>query len=95
MGDPSDGTTALALITGHIAECTQARIDTKEAIKDVRNLLITFIGAVMLVVVTFAGYTYVQQQSLEHQAQAAQAATLNAIAQSHNDTVRAINETKD
>ncbi len=79
-GDDSgiDGHMALRLITDHIAECTEQRRETKEAIKDVRDLLIRVVGGLIVLVVTFAGWQYVQNDQL-HQAQMQTAVAASAL----------------
>ncbi len=88
-----DGPLALRLVTDHIADCTQARKDTKDAICDVRNLLIRFIAGVVTVVVAFAGYTYVQDQNVEHQLVLAQAQQAAEVAQIPAKTAKAVSAT--
>lgn len=87
-GEHTNGTLALRLITDHIKDCTIARQNTADAIGDVKKLLVGFIAAVFTTVVVFAGYSYVQQQSLAHQLQQAQIQQAAAVAAIPDRTVR-------
>ena len=96
-GEEHDGVLALRLITDHIQDCTRARNDTKDAIggtmdaiKDVRNLLVSFIAAVGGVVVIFAGYTYVQAQTVQAQLTQARIAQATATAEIPEKTAEAV-----
>jgi hypothetical protein len=90
-GDLDDGTLALRLITDHIADCANARLETKGLIKEVRDLLLRFIAGVIGCVVIFAGWQYVQNQNLiqaqAEAAMAAQAAVHQTAAEASNETV--------
>lgn len=93
MSDDGDaGVTALALVNAHMRDCVQARIDTKSAITEVRNLLIVFIGAVFVVVVAFAGYSYVEGQTVAKQLTDAKLAAVQAVHQTAAETVEKLKE---
>lgn len=78
---------ALRLITDHVQDCTRARQNTASAIKDVRDILLRFIGGVIAVVVIFAGYTYAQQQSLAKQLEESHAQQAQQIEQIPDQTI--------
>lgn len=59
------GRTALQLIRDHILDCTQARIDTKDTIKELRNWLVAgFTFAFVAIVGAFA-YEYQRNEAAE------------------------------
>lgn len=60
---------ALRLITDHIADCAQARKDTKAAINDVGHRLNWLIGVLIVGLMSFGGYTYnvVQQEAQDRE----------------------------
>lgn len=88
----TEGAMALRLITDHLAECASERRDTKNAIKDVRNLLLGFIASVFAVVITFTGYTYVQAQTLAQQLAATRAQTASQISEIPGKTAQAVSD---
>lgn len=82
-------------IQDHIDACTHNYVEMgrtfeqiRDSIKDTNKLLMGFIAGVIAVVVTFAGYTYVQQQALGAQLAQYRQASTNAISQIPNETVR-------
>lgn len=81
---------ALRLITDHIADCAIARQNTAGAIKEVRNLLVSFIGAVFVTVVSFAGYSYMQSQALAKQLTEARISQAQAVSQIPDKTAAAV-----
>ena len=79
---------AMQKIQDHLETCShnydvmsQTFRELRDSIKDTNKLLIGFIGGVFAVVVTFAGYTYQQSQTLSTQLQKARIANTQAIAQ--------------
>lgn len=95
MTDEPMAAVALQRIQDHIDGCahnyaamTETFIEVKDAIKDTNKLLLSFISFVALTVVTFAGYTYVQQESLARQLADARAAQAAAVQQIPEKTVQ-------
>ena len=77
---------AIQRIEDHIEACSQnygamtaTFTEVKDAIKDTNKLLFSFISFVVITVVAFAGYTYVQQQALASQLTAARISQAEAI----------------
>lgn len=88
-----DGSMALRLVTDHIKECAEERRETKNSIKDVRNLLIAFMGVLGTMLITFAGYTYVQAQTLQSQLADARAKQAEAVSQIPAETAKQVGAT--
>ena len=59
------GRMALQLIRDHILECTQARIDTKGAIKELRNWLVAGFTFAFVVLVGAFAYEYQRNEAAE------------------------------
>lgn len=89
MTDEPVALRAMQRIEDHIQTCsrnydtmTSTFTDVKNAIKDTNRLLMSFIAFVIVTVVGFASYTYVQNQTLANQltdARIRQSQAINAI----------------
>ena len=86
--DEPQAALAMQRIQDHIEACsrnyqamTDTFVDVKNAIKNTNQLLQGFIGFVVVTVVAFAGYTYVQDQALASQLAESRAKQAQAIQQ--------------
>lgn len=79
MGDPSDGTTALRLITDHIIECKDERRETRALIGELKDLFIKFISGLIACIIVFGGYYFIQSQTLASQLTQARAQQAEAV----------------
>lgn len=84
MADDGDGRMALQLIRDHLVDCTNARKDNKDALREIRSLLYGVIAFLVGIAVTFGGYEYVQSQNLSKQ-----------LTDEHQQTVRAVQSVVD
>lgn len=93
------GAQAMQRIQDHIDECgrnyltnAKAQNDLRESIRDLSKTLIGFIGAVFMVVIGFAGYTYATEQRLLENQRTSQAATVEAMHKTAEETVKKLAE---
>ena len=100
MADEPLAAQAMQRIQDHIDACSHNYVamrdmfdDLKGAIANTNKLLLGFISGVVAVVVTFAGYTYVEQQTVASQLAESRSQTADAIAQIPAKTARAISAT--
>lgn len=90
MGDPSDGTTALRLISDHIIECKDERRETRALIQELKDLFLKLISGMIACLIVFGGYYFVQSQTLAQQLTQTRAQQAEAVSQIPSRTADAV-----